>query len=76
MTLCKIQVLYYATNDSKYIHDQYQFHCLVTGHFENLKIYIFTVKEGIGDLGLWRLSVLLVEETGVPGKNHRSVTSH
>ncbi len=24
---------------------------------------------------LWR-SVLLVEETGVPGENHRSVTSH
>ena len=66
--MCKIQVLYYATNDSKYIHDQYQVHCLVTCHFENLKIYIFTVKEGIGDLDLWRLSVLLVEETGVPGK--------
>ena len=33
-----------------------------------LKIYMFTVKEGIGGLGLWRLSVLLVEETWVSGK--------
>ena len=74
--MCKIQVLYYAPNDGKYIHDQYQVHCLVTGHFENLKFYIFTVKEGIGDLGLWRLSVLLVEETEVTGENHRLVTSH
>jgi hypothetical protein len=74
--LCTIQVLYYASNDSKYIHDQYQVHFLVTGHFENLKIYIVTVNVGIGGLGLWRLSVLLVEETGVPGKNHRPVASH
>ena len=74
--MCKIQLLYYATNESNYIYDQYQVHCLVTGHFENLKIYIFTVKEGIGGLGLWRQSVLLVEETGVYGENHRPVTSH
>ena len=25
---------------------------------------------------IWRRSVLLVEETGVPGENHRPATSH
>jgi hypothetical protein len=39
-------------------------------------ICVFTVKEGIGGLGLWRLSVLLVEETGVPLENVLSYISY
>jgi hypothetical protein len=53
----------YTTQDPPLVHLIYLFVCVFNATFNNISVISWP-------------SVLLVEETGEPGKNHRPVASH